>query len=168
LEAFFELLPRSTHVAAVLAARHDDKLPEERVSTSAPARRPIRHALEVRHDSFRAEAAVKLLRRHDVSLVLADSAGRWPVIDKRTSTITYVRLDGHTTLYTSGYAPASLDRWAERCLTWADEGQDVYVYFDNDVRGRAPHDALGLESRVTGQAATRPPAGRLSSATGVG
>ncbi len=108
------------------------------------------------------------MRRHDVSLVLADSAGRWPVIDKRTSTITYVRLDGHTTLYTSGYAPASLDRWAERCLTWADEGQDVYVYFDNDVRGRAPHDALGLESRVTGQAATRPPAGRLSSATGVG
>jgi len=154
LEAFFELLPRSTDDAAALAARHDDKLPEGRVSTTAPVHRRVRHALEVRHNSFRDEAAAKLLQRHDVSLVLADSAGRWPVIDQRTSDITYVRLHGHTTLYTSGYAPASLDRWAERCLAWADEGQDVYVYFDNDARGRAPHDALGLESRVTGQRVT--------------
>jgi len=158
LEAFFDLLPRSTDDAAALAAQHDDKVPEDRASTTAPVRQPIRHALEVRHDSFREKAAAQLLQAHDVSLVLADSAGRWPMIERRTSDFTYVRLHGHTTLYTSGYAPASLDRWAERCLTWADEGQDVYVYFDNDVRGRAPHDALGLGSRVMKGRPARPSA----------
>jgi len=116
---------------------------------------PIRHALEARHDSFRDERATRLLQRHGVSLVLADSAGRWPMIDETTSDVAYVRLHGHTTLYTSGYAAASLDRWAERCLTRAEEGQDVFVYFDNDVHGHAPHDAVGLEARVTGRPVPR-------------
>jgi uncharacterized protein YecE (DUF72 family) len=151
LEAFFDLLPRSTDDAAALAAKHDDKVPEGRASTTAPVSQPVRHALEVRHESFREERAAQLLERHDVSLVLADSAGKWPMIDRTTSDVTYVRLHGHTKLYTSGYDAASLDRWAERCLTWADEGQDVYVYFDNDVLGHAPHDAVGLEARIAGR-----------------
>ena len=36
----------------------------------------------------------------------------------------------------------ALDEWAARCRAWADEGLDVYVYFDNDVKGHAPHDAV--------------------------
>jgi len=156
LEGFFDLLPRSTVAAAAVAGHHDDKVPEGRASTTAPTDQPLRHALEVRHDSFREEKAAQLLQRHDISLVLADSAGRWPMIERRTSDFTYVRLHGHTKLYTSGYAPANLDRWAERCLTWADEGQDVYVYFDNDVLGHAPHDALALESRATSRRAPGP------------
>lgn len=116
LTAFFDLLPRHTDDAAALASQHDDKVSPARASTMAPVAQPIRYALEVRHDSFREQRAPRLLERHGVSLVLADSAGRWPMIDEATSDLTYVRLHGHTTLYTSGYASASLDRWAERCL----------------------------------------------------
>jgi len=99
LEAFFDLLPRSTDDAAALAAQHDDKVPEDRASTTAPVRQPIRHALEVRHDSFREKAAAQLLQAHDVSLVLADSAGRWPVIERRTSDFTYVPARPHHALH---------------------------------------------------------------------
>ncbi len=148
LEAFLTLLPRTTTQAAALATRHDAKVTADAAVTTTDRRRGLRHALEVRHESFRDPQAFRILRRHQVALVLADSAGRWPVIEERTSNLTYVRLHGHTKLYASGYSPASLDRWAERCLTWAASGQDVHVYFDNDARGRAPHDALALQSRV--------------------
>ncbi|MDQ6714632.1 MAG: DUF72 domain-containing protein [Actinomycetota bacterium] len=149
LSGFLELLPRTTSEAASLARRHDDKVPEDQAVTSAPRGRPIRHALEVRHESFCSEPALRVLRRHDVSMVLADSAGRWPVVDEDTSDLAYVRLHGHTTLYASGYSGRSLDRWAERCLAWQQEGRDVVVYFDNDMRGRAPHDAVSLLARLS-------------------
>lgn len=60
----------------------------------------------------------------------------------------YVRLHGHTELYASGYAPATLDEWAGRAADWASDGRDVYVYFDNDARGRAPFDAMALLERL--------------------
>lgn len=155
LTAFFELLPVSTDDAATLAAQHDDKVSPARASTKAPGALPIRYALEVSHDSFRGQRPRRLLERHGVSLVLGDSAGRWPMIDEATSDLTYVRLHGHTTLYTSGYAPASLERWAERCLARAGQGQDVFVYFDNDVHGHAPHNALPLQARIAGRPVPR-------------
>jgi uncharacterized protein YecE (DUF72 family) len=67
-----------------------------------------------------------------------------------TSDLVYVRLHGHTELYASGYAPASLDRWAERCREWAHDA-DVHVYFDNDARGRAPWDAVRLLMALDGR-----------------
>jgi len=48
----------------------------------------------------------------------------------------------------SGYTPAALDEWAGRCVSWLSAGLDVYVYFDNDVKVRAPFDAIGLLERV--------------------
>ncbi|HET6628088.1 MAG TPA: DUF72 domain-containing protein, partial [Nocardioidaceae bacterium] len=62
----------------------------------------------------------------------------------------YVRLHGDVELYTSGYSEQALDRWAQKVLDWAGAGQDVFVYFDNDAKGYAPHDALALLSRVSG------------------
>ena len=109
---------------------------------------PIRYALEVRHASFVTPEAVGFLARHDVALVVADSPGRWPYVEERTSDLMYVRLHGHTELYASGYSTASLDRWAEKARRWADGGCDVHVYFDNDARGRAPHDAVSLLGRL--------------------
>jgi uncharacterized protein YecE (DUF72 family) len=73
--AFLELLPRTTAAAAELAARHDERVPGV-VGTDAD--RPLRYALEVRHESFRDPAFAGLLRAHGVALVLADSAGTWP------------------------------------------------------------------------------------------
>lgn len=150
LAAFFSLLPRTVGEAAALARRHDDRLPSDRVLTTAPrgsARRRLRHALEFRHDSFCTDEAAALLRRYDVATVVADTAGRWPMARTVTSDLVYVRLHGDTELYASGYGDAALDAWAARCRAWA-EGADVVVYFDNDARGHAPHDARRLIARL--------------------
>ena len=105
--------------------------------------------LEPRHPSFGDPEALALLRDHDVALAASDSPGAWPFFDEDTAGFRYVRLHGHTELYASGYAPASLDRWADRVRGWRADGQDSYVYFDNDARGRAPYDAVALLERLT-------------------
>ncbi|MBT9256187.1 DUF72 domain-containing protein [Phycicoccus sp. MAQZ13P-2] len=150
LADFFALLPRTVADAAALARRHDAKVPEDRALTRAPhglAARRIRHALEFRSATFCTDEAADLMRRHDVATVVADTAGRWPTADAVTSDLVYVRLHGDTELYASGYSDAALDRWAERCRGWAQD-HDVVVFFDNDARGHAPHDALRLIARL--------------------
>ncbi len=146
LAAFFDLLPRTTKQAAALAKRHDDRVPE--AVTDAEADRPVRHALEVRHVSFVDAGMEDLLREHDVGLVVADTAGKWPLLRDVTSDFVYVRLHGDTELYASGYDADALDRWAESVRGWADTGVDVYVYFDNDMKVRAPYDAMALSERL--------------------
>ncbi len=164
LARFFDLLPRSTAAAARLAERHDDKVPEGRALTTTDADRPLRHVLEVRHDSFVTPAFPQLLRAHDVGLVVADTAGRWPHLEDVTSDVVYVRLHGHGELYVSGYDDAQLDAWAAKVAAWAtgarppdgprltppapDRPRDVHVYFDNDVKVRAPFDAAALAARL--------------------
>jgi uncharacterized protein YecE (DUF72 family) len=148
LAAFFDLLPRTSAAAATLAQGHDDKVAEDRALTTAPVDVPLRHALEVRHKTFATPETTALLRAHDVALVVADTAGRWPLIEEPTSDHMYVRLHGDKELYASGYSAAALDRWAGKCRAWAEAGLDVHVYFDNDIKGYAPHDALALIDRV--------------------
>jgi uncharacterized protein YecE (DUF72 family) len=165
IDAFLALLPCSTGAAAQLAGEHDARL-DGRAETTTDADRPLRHAVEVRHASFRDPAFVALLRAHDVALVVADTAGTFPYLEDVTAGFVYVRLHGDTELYTSGYTPEALDRWAERVRAWraggspvgehtvaapappAPDGRDVFVYFDNDVKVRAPFDAIGLAERV--------------------
>ncbi|GAB3068315.1 DUF72 domain-containing protein [Intrasporangium mesophilum] len=142
--AFFDLLPRSTTAAAELADHHDDKLDDDHALTTTEFVGPIRHALEPRHLSFDTDEARSLFADHDIALVVADSAGRWPTMRDATSDFRYVRLHGETELYASGYTTESLDRWAAQCTAWADAGHDVFVYFDNDALGHAPHDAVRL------------------------
>ena len=81
-------------------------------------------------------------------MVLADSAGKWPMIDEPPRDFVYVRLHGAAELYTSGYTPAELDRWAARIRAWLCAGRDVYVYFDNDAKVHAPRDAQSLANRL--------------------
>ncbi len=149
LAAFFELLPRTTAAAAELAEHHDDKLTDDRAWTRTDADRPIRHALEVRHDSFRAPEAASLLREHAVALVVADTAGKWPYLEEVTADFVYVRLHGAEELYASGYTDEALDQWAARIAAWRDDGLDAYVYFDNDIKVHAPYDAMGLIERLS-------------------
>jgi uncharacterized protein YecE (DUF72 family) len=59
-----------------------------------------------------------------------------------------VRLHGDVELYTSGYSDAALDEWAARIREWTSAGHDVQVHFDNDVKVRAPYDAMGLARRL--------------------
>jgi uncharacterized protein YecE (DUF72 family) len=163
LSRFFDLLPRDTEAAAALAREHDGRL-DNRAWTETDARRPIRHAVEIRHPNFEDSAFPELLRRHDVALVFADSVD-WPYFEDVTSDFVYLRLHGSEQLYTSGYEDAALDRWAARIRSWAAgrepgdakriggpapkrRGRDVYVYFDNDAKVRAPVDARALARKL--------------------
>ncbi len=164
IERFLAMLPHDTHAASALAAEHDAWM-GERAWLHADARRPLRHAMEVRHDSFRNQDFVALLRRHRVALVVADSPGKWPVMEDVTSDFLYLRLHGEKELYASGYTDEALEHWAQRVHTWrlgaeppdaqrvgsaAAEcvARDVYCYFDNDAKVRAPFDAGALIARV--------------------
>ncbi|AYJ47761.1 DUF72 domain-containing protein [Rhodococcus sp. P1Y] len=148
MAAFFELLPRTTTEAVTLAGRRDDKLPDDRVSLVVDGDRPLRHAMEVRHPSFDTAEAIGLLRDHDVAFVLADSGGKYPLVDQVTSNFVYLRLHGSEELYASGYDDAALDRWAGRIEQWVKSKLDVFAYFDNDVKGYAPFDAMRLIERL--------------------
>lgn len=150
LAEFFDLLPRTTLQAAELSRRHDAKVPDDRALVETAEDRPIRHALEVRHPSFYTEEAIDLLAQHDIAYVVADTAGRWPLVERTTTDFMYARLHGDIELYTSGYTDEALDRWAAKAQSWAADGQDVFAYFDNDVKGYAPWDALALLRRLAG------------------
>ena len=161
LEAFLKLLPPDTDRAAALARRRNEKV-RGRVRLAFGDNRLLRHCLEVRHPSFMDPGFVDLLRRHDVALVVADTAGRWPFVEDLTSDFVYIRLHGDKQLYVSGYTLASLKHWAARIERWragtepddarlidpahraAVRPRDVYVYFDNDVKVKAPRDAARL------------------------
>ena len=150
MAAFFDQLPRTAGAAAAIATGHDARVPEDRALTTAPdpALR-LRHTVEVRHETFRDPAFYDLLREHGVGLVVADNPGKWPIIEEVTTDFMYVRLHGHEELYASGYSEEALDGWATKVRGWLERGQDVYVYCDNDIKVRAPYDAMGLLSRVT-------------------
>ena len=104
IDGFFGRLPRTTGEAAKLARGHDDKVKEGRSLTSAEEDVPMRHALEFRSQTFVAQEAYDVLRRHDVACVLADTAGRWPKVEEVTSDFMYLRLHGDKELYASGYS----------------------------------------------------------------
>ncbi len=140
--AFFELLPRDTRQASKLALEHAPWL-ADRAATKVKKHRPLRHAVEVRSLSCTDPAFIALLREHGIACVVADTAGKWPMLDVRTADFTYVRLHGGKRLYVSGYSQRDIDRWAERVAGWREHG-DVYVYFDNDAKVHAPFDAAAL------------------------
>jgi uncharacterized protein YecE (DUF72 family) len=148
LDDFLGRLPRTTTSAATLAREHDDKVPDGRALTETEGRRNMRYALEFRSPTFATQEAYGVLRAHGVATVYADTAGKWPKVDEDTASYRYVRLHGDKELYASGYTDRSLDEWAARCRGWADSGQDVFVYFDNDMKGYAPHDAMRLIARL--------------------
>lgn len=148
VDAFLATLPRRTTQAAALARRYDGKVKDP--STVCLEDAPLRHALEFRSPTFAGDEALALLRHHDVACVLADTAGRWPRVDRLTTDFAYVRLHGDSELYASGYDDSSLDGWAERFRRWSADGIDVWCYFDNDAKGHAPYDAMRLIERLAG------------------
>lgn len=164
-EAFFEMLPRDTAAAAEMAKHHDAKV-AVRASVEIDESRPLRHAIEIRHPSFADDAFIAMLRRHRIALVVADTAGKWPLLEDLTADFVYLRLHGDKELYASGYSDAALQRWADRIDAWSRGAQvpdanrasakpglkrarrDVYCYFDNDVKVHAPYDAASLSRKL--------------------
>lgn len=147
LASFFAQLPRSTGEAAWLARRHDDRM-KDRAFFDIADDRPMRHALEVRHKSFLDPGFLPLLREHGIAVVVADTAGRWPLIREVTADFVYVRLHGDVELYVSGYTDEALSAWATTIRGWTAAGHDVYVYFDNDTKVRSPFDAMSLAAKL--------------------
>jgi uncharacterized protein YecE (DUF72 family) len=163
LENFFQLLPQTTMQAAHLGRSHDSRV-DGRAHTETDEDRPLRHAIEIRHDSFLSEEFIRLLRQYRIALVCADTVS-WPRLVDATTDFVYCRLHGSRELYASGYGPKAIATWADRMAAWASGNppggtrvcefnpmearpHDVYVYFDNDMKVRAPSDALALERRL--------------------
>lgn len=140
-------LPTTTAAALEIAREHEERM-TGRVALRIDAERPLRHAVEVRDPSWDDPRMLDILRRHGIACVLADTAGRYPVLEHDTAAFRYVRLHGDEELYTSGYDPPALDRWAGRMRPWLAAGQEVFGYFDNDVKVRAPFDAMALAARL--------------------
>lgn len=160
----FERLPHTFGEAAECAA-HSPRFPApEGLTTGAKTR--LRHAVEIRHRSFMQESFIELLRKHRIALVVADTAGKWPLAEELTADFMYLRLHGDKELYASGYDDAALDDWARRIRAWArgkqpkgarriseqedssDAARDIYCYFDNDIKVRAPYDARQLLEKL--------------------
>jgi len=178
-EHFLELLPHDTEAAVAFAARYRQG-EDARTYLGTDHKRPLRHAIEIRNKSFEVPEFVDMLRRHKAALVIADTAGKWPYREDVTADFVYLRLHGAEELYASGYTDEALERWAARIEAWSQGGQpedarliaeevpaprktrDVYCYFDNDIKVKAPFDArkllrrLGLEE---GLAPLQPPPG---------
>jgi uncharacterized protein YecE (DUF72 family) len=164
---FLDLLPHDTAAAAKIARKRAAWL-KGRVRLSADATRPMRHAMEIRHESFLDESFVDLLRDHNVGLVIAETARKWPMPCDITADFVYMRLHGDKELYRSGYSDKALNKWAQRVRAWHRGAEprgvqkiskkkpptraprDIYCFFDNtDVKLRAPYDAQSLAKKLS-------------------
>jgi uncharacterized protein YecE (DUF72 family) len=164
-EDFFRLLPRTTTAATTLAQRRDERM-QGRETLVSLANHRLRHAIEVRHESFVDPVFIALLRRYRIAWVVADTPRPWPLFEDVTADFVYMRLHGSTELYNSRYTGEELERWARFMRTWAEGGQpadarlispepaparsgrDVYCYFDNTDKLHAPDNALELMAKL--------------------
>ena len=107
---------------------------------------PLRHALEVRHESFRDPAFYAMAREAGAAIVFADSDTH-PCIDEATADFRYARLMKSREEVATGYEPEALDGWADRARAWA-KGGDAFVFFISGAKVRAPAAAEALIERV--------------------
>ncbi|GGI53363.1 DUF72 domain-containing protein [Oxalicibacterium solurbis] len=170
-EAFLQGLPHDTETAVEVAKHHDAHI--KHVCLKTDRKRPLHHAIEIRHPSFCDETFIQMLRKYRAALVFSDSTANWPYAEDVTADFIYMRLHGTETLYSGAYSDNALDCWAKRIRTWengseprdaqriagapscrkaAKKPRDVFCYFDNDQKVRAPFDAARLASRLRGSA----------------
>jgi uncharacterized protein YecE (DUF72 family) len=106
----------------------------------------VRHAIEFREPSWYDERVFALLRAHRVALCLHDMSGSASA-KLVVGPFVYVRFHGWTK-YSGRYADGTLDDWADWLAERISAGMDVYAYFNNDVGGHAPRDAVRLRERL--------------------
>jgi uncharacterized protein YecE (DUF72 family) len=163
-EAFLAMLPHDTQAAAALARHHDERK-RGRSWVNVESESKLRHAVEIRHESFRDLEFLRLLQKYKIALVCADT-NKWPRLMDVTADFIYCRLHGPAEIYASGYDEVALEFWRGNVASWAaggepknterigeaarprKAGRDVFVFFDNDLKVRAPHDAACLMKRL--------------------
>jgi uncharacterized protein YecE (DUF72 family) len=109
--------------------------------------RPIRHAVEVRHDSFRTPDFVTLAREHGVAIVTAGDS-EYPRIDEPTAPFAYLRIMGTSEAEPAGYSAAALDAWAESTRRLAADCRDVFLYVISGFKERNPAAAMAIIERL--------------------
>ncbi len=123
----------------------------------------LRHAIEVRNESFLVPEFVALARKSGVAIVLADSA-KYPMIADVTADFIYARLQNAQAKVATGYASAVIDKWAKRAQAWQSGGapgdlpalakpaakkkRDVFVYMINGAKERAPAAAMAFLDKL--------------------
>lgn len=112
----------------------------------------LRHALEPRHESFDDPAFFALCREAGVAVVLADSP-KYAVLDATDAApFIYARLQNASAELEHGYSDADLDAWAKRAGEWAAAGQEVFAFFINGFKPKAPAAAMALIERCPNSA----------------
>lgn len=124
----------------------------------------LRHALEVRHESFSTPEFIELAARRGVAIVYAEHH-KYPEIADVTAPFVYARLQKGQDDIPTAYAPEDLDLWAQRAGKWAaglvpddlpyadtnrpveQRPRDVYVYFIHEGKVRAPQAAMAMQER---------------------
>lgn len=159
METFLGLLPKTPDELLALARRHDEKT--RAPFLDATGIELVRHAIEVRHESFADKAFIELLRSNNVALVVADT-DTWPTMDA-TADFIYCRLQGAPG--SDHYADADLDRLATRCRAWSagepmtdgpfiagadsvSPPRDVFAHFVSTDKEHAPRNAMALAERL--------------------
>lgn len=110
----------------------------------------VRHCIEFRHASWFDDETADCLAESNIAVCVSD-AENWPLWDRITANLVYVRLHGHLHTYASRYADSDLAQWAARVSGWLAQGKDVHVYFDNDAECAAPFNALTLQALLKNQ-----------------
>ncbi|WP_395328006.1 DUF72 domain-containing protein [Novosphingobium sp. BL-8H] len=111
----------------------------------------LRHAIEARHESFDDPAFFDLARKAGVAVILADSA-KYPAFDKAADAapFVYARLQNARAEIEQGYPDAELDAWTKKIGAWSKDGKEVFVFFINGAKERAPAAAMALIARLNG------------------
>ena len=109
--------------------------------------RRVKHVVEFRETSWYAPEVYDLLDRARVTLCLHDMPGS-TTERMRVGPFVYVRFHGSGARYGGGYPDAHLANWAEWLQEQRRAGADVYAYFNNDIGGHAPRDAVTLRRLV--------------------
>jgi uncharacterized protein YecE (DUF72 family) len=126
--------------------------------------RAIRHAVEVRHESFRDQAFVALARKYGVAIVMAGDS-KYPQIADPTAPFVYARIMGTEEKHRLGYPKKQLDLWAERARIWASGGvpegletvteppaketpRDVYLYVISGFKALNPAAGIAMIERL--------------------
>jgi uncharacterized protein YecE (DUF72 family) len=101
--------------------------------------------LEFRHDSWLTNGALNLLTKHNIGLVISQSGSSFPYSEIVTAQNIYVRFHGPKELYASSYSDEELKYFAKKFKKWVKEGHEIWAFFNNDIHGYAPKDALRLK-----------------------